>query len=92
MRYLVFSDIHGNLEALLAVLNEVKKKRIDYYLFLGDLVGYGASPNEVLQQVQAWADCPWSEVTMIKPSADLNPFRLLTYRCCRYRLDEKGLE
>ncbi|MFA4925822.1 MAG: metallophosphoesterase family protein [Candidatus Aminicenantales bacterium] len=53
MRYLVFSDIHGNLEALLAVLNEVKKKRIDYYLFLGDLVGYGASPNEVLQQVQA---------------------------------------
>lgn len=53
MRYLVFSDIHGNLEALEAVLKEARKKRIDYYLFLGDLVGYGASPNEVIQQVQA---------------------------------------
>lgn len=53
MHYLVFSDIHGNLEALEAVLRDIKKKRIDYYLFLGDLVGYGASPNEVIQQVQA---------------------------------------
>ncbi|HEK86305.1 MAG: metallophosphoesterase family protein [Candidatus Saccharicenans sp.] len=51
MRYLVFSDIHGNLEALEAVLQEVKKKKIDYYLFLGDLVGYGASPNEVIQKI-----------------------------------------
>ncbi|HPU94084.1 MAG TPA: metallophosphoesterase family protein, partial [Candidatus Saccharicenans sp.] len=53
MRYLVFSDIHGNLEALEAVLKDARKKRIDHYLFLGDLVGYGASPNEVIQQVQA---------------------------------------
>ncbi|MDD8020750.1 MAG: metallophosphoesterase family protein [Acidobacteriota bacterium] len=51
MRYLVFSDIHGNLEALEAVLNDAQKKKIDYYLFLGDLVGYGASPNEVIQEV-----------------------------------------
>jgi len=51
MRYLVFSDIHGNLEALEAVLNDVKRKKIDYYLFLGDLVGYGASPNEVVKRV-----------------------------------------
>jgi len=51
MRYLIFSDIHGNLEALVAVLEDIKRKKIDYYLFLGDLVGYGASPNEVIQKV-----------------------------------------
>ena len=51
MRYLVFTDIHGNLEALLAVMKYVSKKRIDHYLFLGDLVGYGASPNEVVQKL-----------------------------------------
>ena len=51
MRYAVFTDIHGNLEALLAVLKFVHKKKIDHYLFLGDLVGYGASPNEVIQKI-----------------------------------------
>jgi predicted phosphodiesterase len=53
MRYLVFTDIHGNLEALLAVLKFIVKKRVDHYLFLGDLVGYGASPNEVVQKLAA---------------------------------------
>lgn len=52
MRHLVFTDIHGNLEAFLAVLKFVQKKRIDHYIFLGDLVGYGASPNEVIQKIQ----------------------------------------
>jgi len=53
MRYLIFTDIHGNLEALLAMFKAIHKKKIDHYLFLGDLVGYGASPNEVIQKVTA---------------------------------------
>ncbi|MFQ6110386.1 MAG: metallophosphoesterase family protein [Candidatus Aminicenantales bacterium] len=53
MRYLVFTDIHGNLEAFLALLNFVKRRKIDYYLFLGDLVGYGASPNEIIQKIRS---------------------------------------
>jgi predicted phosphodiesterase len=52
MRYLVFSDIHGNLEALQSILAAVEKVSIDKFLFLGDLVGYGASPNEVIQEIQ----------------------------------------
>lgn len=52
MRYLVFADIHGNLEAFLAVLKFIQKKKIDQYIFLGDLVGYGASPNEIIQKIQ----------------------------------------
>ncbi len=53
MRYLIFTDIHGNLEALLAMFKAIQKKRIDHYIFLGDLVGYGASPNEVIQKIAA---------------------------------------
>ncbi|HYA48967.1 MAG TPA: metallophosphoesterase family protein [Burkholderiales bacterium] len=52
MRYMIFTDIHGNVEALNAVLKAIQKKRIDHYIFLGDLVGYGASPNEVIQKIQ----------------------------------------
>src|SRR4030043_888185 len=51
MHYLLFTDIHGNMEAFQAVLKFVQKKRIDHYLCLGDLVGYGASPNEVIQKL-----------------------------------------
>jgi predicted phosphodiesterase len=51
MRHLIFTDIHGNLEAFLAVLKFIQKKRLDDYIFLGDLVGYGASPNEVIQKI-----------------------------------------
>ncbi|HEX9901823.1 MAG TPA: metallophosphoesterase family protein [Acidobacteriota bacterium] len=52
MRFLIFTDIHGNLEALEAMFKFVSRKRIDHYLFLGDLVGYGASPNEAIDKVK----------------------------------------
>ena len=52
MRYLIFTDIHGNLESFLALLKFIQRKKIDYYIFLGDLVGYGASPNEIIQKIQ----------------------------------------
>ncbi len=51
MRYLIFTDIHGNLEAFLAFLKFAQKHKIDHYIFLGDLVGYGASPNEIIQKI-----------------------------------------
>lgn len=52
MRYLVFSDVHSNLEALKAMLDFVKNKRLDKFLFLGDIVGYGANPNEVIEEIR----------------------------------------
>ena len=54
MRYLVISDIHGNLEALEAVLR-VADGRYDQVLVLGDLVGYGADPNGVVDRVRGLA-------------------------------------
>jgi len=53
MRYLIFTDIHGNLEAFLALLKFIQRKKIDRYIFLGDLVGYGASPNDIIKKIQA---------------------------------------
>jgi len=52
MRYLVLSDIHANMCALKAVLNFCKRKKFSKTLFLGDLVGYGASPNLVVDTVR----------------------------------------
>jgi len=55
MRYLVLSDIHANLEALEAVLEAARDIPYERLLVLGDLVGYGASPNEVVDRVRELA-------------------------------------
>ncbi|MHC5040412.1 MAG: metallophosphoesterase family protein, partial [Planctomycetota bacterium] len=44
MRALI-SDIHANMEALTAVLDDIKKQGADDIYFLGDLVGYGPEPE-----------------------------------------------
>jgi diadenosine tetraphosphatase ApaH/serine/threonine PP2A family protein phosphatase len=51
LTYLVISDVHANLEALDAVL--AAADRYDHALVLGDLVGYGADPNAVIDRVRA---------------------------------------
>ena len=52
MRYLVLSDIHANLEALDAVL-AAAGDHWDAVLVLGDLIGYGADPNAVVERIRA---------------------------------------
>lgn len=42
----VIADIHANLEALYAVIEDLTDRKVDEIYCLGDLVGYGASPNE----------------------------------------------
>lgn len=49
---LILSDIHANLHALKVVLRYARRRAIDRFVFLGDLVGYGAQPNQVLDHVQ----------------------------------------
>jgi len=51
MRSLILSDIHGNIDALEAVLVRTPRDSYDRLLVLGDLVGYGASPNEVVDRI-----------------------------------------
>ena len=45
MKTAIISDIHGNLEALKAVLNVCRERKVDNYYCLGDVVGYGADIN-----------------------------------------------
>jgi predicted phosphodiesterase len=51
MRALILSDIHGNLEALEAVLSAAEGT-YDELWNLGDMVGYGASPNQVIDLIR----------------------------------------
>jgi predicted phosphodiesterase len=53
MRYAVVSDVHANLEALEAVLAAIDVERVDAILCTGDVVGYGASPNECARMLAA---------------------------------------
>jgi predicted phosphodiesterase len=53
MRYLILSDIHSNKEALVSVLSFVRRKRWDKVVFLGDLVGYGANPNQTVDMLRS---------------------------------------
>jgi diadenosine tetraphosphatase ApaH/serine/threonine PP2A family protein phosphatase len=56
LRYAIISDIHGNLEALLAALEVIDDMAVDSIVCLGDIVGYGANPNEVVEIVRGRVD------------------------------------
>jgi predicted phosphodiesterase len=57
MRIALFGDIHANLEALEAVLEDASKQSVTDYVCMGDIVGYNADPAACLERVQAM-DCP----------------------------------
>jgi putative phosphoesterase len=50
-RLSIFSDVHGNLHALEAVLDDINRQANDRVYCLGDVVGYGAFPNEVIERL-----------------------------------------
>lgn len=52
MKLLILSDIHANEAALAAVLKRVRRHRYSLVVCLGDVVGYGAEPNQVLDRLR----------------------------------------
>ena len=56
MRIAILADIHSNLEALEAVLAALGRTRIDRYVCVGDVVGYGADPAACLSRVRELCD------------------------------------
>jgi len=52
MKTALLSDVHANLEALEAVFKVAAERRVGRILCLGDVVGYGASPNECLNLIR----------------------------------------
>lgn len=47
----IISDIHGNLEALEAVLADIREQKIEEIFCLGDIIGYGPNPRECIDHV-----------------------------------------
>lgn len=56
MKYAIIADIHANLEAWLAVKAELTKENPDKIICLGDIIGYGANPNECLNDAKTYCD------------------------------------
>ena len=56
MRYAIVSDIHANWQAWKTVLLDIRSLKVDRIISLGDMVGYGPNPCEVLESVYAAVD------------------------------------
>jgi len=52
MRFAIISDIHSNLEALTKAFELIDRESVDEVVCLGDVVGYGANPNECVGLVR----------------------------------------
>jgi predicted phosphodiesterase len=96
MRYLILSDIHANLTALDAAL-EAAKGRWDSAACLGDLVGYGPQPNEVIERVRSLAAISIrgnhdKAVTGLVDAADFNPLARSATLWTRSQIHPANLE
>lgn len=72
----ILSDIHANLEALEAVFKELAQRNIKRVFFLGDIVGYGPNPGEVLDQIKNFEFCllgNHDEAVLTGPSNKFSP-------------------
>ena len=56
MRRALISDIHGNLEALEVVLDDIQTQGITDIFCLGDIIGYGPNPRECIDRVMDTCD------------------------------------
>ncbi len=56
MKLALISDVHGNLEALTAVLQDIDKQKVDKIHCLGDVIGYGSDPTACLELVSKNCD------------------------------------
>ena len=51
-KYAILGDIHGNLEALEAVIEDAGTQGVTHYACVGDMVGYNANPKECLDRIR----------------------------------------
>ena len=61
-RTAIISDVHSNIEALEAVLDDVHEHECEEILCLGDLLGYGPSPRQVLKIAMDLFELCWHDV------------------------------
>lgn len=86
MKFAVISDIHGNMEALDAVLEKIKKERVDRIFVLGDYAMAGPEPDVMLNWIMQNSEK--EKMTLIQGNTDL---MIATYTEELYRnLSEKA--
>ena len=96
MRYVLISDIHGNLEALQAAMSFAKNLEPHQLYCLGDVVGYGADPIDCLELMKSDADLLLAgnhdlAVAGVIGSQDFNPIAQASVEWTRRALDEEEL-
>jgi predicted phosphodiesterase len=97
MRFAIFSDIHANLEALEAVLQDADENKCTHYVCLGDVVGYNANPHECVERVRQ-LDCPIvkgnhdEQASLLESSRDFNPLAEHAIEWTRAQLSEADKE
>ena len=64
-RIAIFSDIHGNLQALECILNDIERNSIDEVICLGDVIGMGPNSKECLDIIMN------SRIRMIKGNHEI---------------------
>ena len=90
MKRALISDIHGNLEALQAVLQDIAKQSVEDIYCLGDVIGYGPNPCECLDLVMSRAKITilgnHDQAALFDPDG-FNPMALQAIYWTRDRLD-----
>ena len=98
MRYTIIADIHANLEAFTAVLEDINERGgVDEVWCLGDVVGYGPDPHrciELLRQqnhVCVAGNHDWGAIGKL-PAAHFNPDAAAAIRCTTGQLTPEDVE
>lgn len=92
MKLAIIADIHSNLQALEAVMREMKRAEIDRIVCAGDIVGYGANPNEcchIVEEAAAHAVLGNHDISALTGDATgMNPYAATASRWTASALDE----
>jgi len=97
MKYAIFGDIHANLEAFLAVLEDAEDQGCTDHVCVGDIVGYASDPSECLRIVRD-LDCPVvkgnhdEEAVLTTSLEGLNPLAKFAMEWTREQLNEDERE
>src|SRR5689334_11255889 len=94
MNLAIFSDIHANLEALEACMEDAEAHGCTHFVCLGDVVGYNANPHECVAAVQEM-DCPIvkgnhdEQASLVESSRDFNELAEHAIEWTREHLSEE---
>ena len=65
-KYLILSDIHGNVSAFDAVLNDCREENFNGIIILGDCIDYGMRSNEIIQKINMLENTGWNILVNIR--------------------------